>query len=446
MKVLMYGWEFPPYISGGLGVACYNITKYLDPLVSHTYFVLPKSGKNESTFNKTTLLSSIQISKKNKNTPSSSEKNNPQNKHVKTLTLIPIKADIDPYNTQESFLSSQTLIHSVINSSVQQQENTSNTENTSNPFSIDINNPLMAKVLHYANHAGTLALMYEHDIIHAHDWLTILAAIEAKKYSQKPVVFHVHATEYDRSGKNMNQLIYNIEKLGIQKADKVIAVSHYTKKLLIEKYQADPDKIEVVHNGVSKKLTSNVLYQPFEKKINETLVLYLGRLTYQKGPDYFIKAAKKVLECKKDIRFVIAGNGDMMPWLMEEVNYWGLGEYFYFTGFLNDELVEHLFKISDMYVLPSVSEPFGIAPLEALYYGVPVILSKSSGVSEVLNHVLKVDFWDINEMANKILALAKYKPLKKHLMHQSKKELPNINWDVASKKIFKIYQQLTRCL
>ena len=190
--------------------------------------------------------------------------------------------------------------------------------------------------------------------------------------------------------------------------------------------------------------TPSPIDKEYKKTINEKIILYLGRLTYQKGPDYFIKAAKKALEYRQDIRFVIAGNGDMMPWLMEEINYWGLGQYFYFTGFLNDELVERLFRISDIYILPSVSEPFGIAPLEALYYGVPVILSKTSGVSEVLHNVLKVDFWDIDEMANKILALVDYDPLRQHLMKGVSEELPLINWEEASKKIFNIYQTLTR--
>ncbi|MEK9657439.1 MAG: glycosyltransferase [bacterium] len=437
MRVLMYGWEFPPYISGGLGVACYNIAKYLDPLVSKLYFVLPRSSVNQDLFSKTSLLgadrSKVSIDRFSSVTETYRED------HFEKLRILPVESSVTPYDKQYSELSEQ--VDSMVELMSKQLKLFSDAEEVA-PLNVDFGDSMFMQVMMYAAQAACFATMYEHDMIHAHDWLTIPAAFEAKKYSGKPVVVHIHATEYDRSGSSMNQLIYQIERYGVHSADKVVAVSHYTKNILIQRYGLSADKIEVVHNGVSRKMSSQT--SVFKKRISEKIILYLGRLTFQKGPDYFIKAARRVLDYRRDVRFVIAGSGDMMPWLMEQVTYWGLGDYFYFTGFLNDALVERLFCTSDVYVLPSVSEPFGIAPLEALYYGVPVVLSKTSGVSEVLNHVLKVDFWDVDDMANKMLALVDYQPLRQHLMCGVSDELPKINWELATQKIFDLYTKLVR--
>eukprot|EP01047_Picozoa_sp_COSAG01_P000199 COSAG01_NODE_3_length_63519_cov_1591.007663_17_plen_457_part_00 len=455
----MYGWEFPPFVSGGLGVACYNITKYLDPLVDKTYFVMPKNKVNESLFERTDLLGAAQQQplksiKSKIQKPSVIPKLQPDRQSVikkntlEHVQILPVACSLNPYDTQsEQTRVSKTsaFFETLLAASQVTHSSQSNLQEEGPSFcaGFDFSNPLFVEVMTYASQAACFAMMYEHDVIHAHDWLTIPAAFEAKKFSAKPVVLHVHATEYDRSGETMNTLIYEIERFGIQHADRVIAVSQYTKDILVARYGADADKVEVVHNGVAPKL-SKLLLKKEQKKSTEKIVLYLGRLTFQKGPDYFIRAAKRILEHRRDLKFVIAGSGDMMPWLMQQVNEWGLGDHFYFTGFLNDDLVARLFRMSDVYILPSVSEPFGIAPLEALYYGVPVVLSKSSGVSEVLDHVLKVDFWDIDDMANKMMALLDYAPLRDFLMKGVSEELPGINWEVASQKIFNIYQRVTR--
>ena len=451
----MFGWEFPPYVSGGLGVACYNITKSLDSLVDQLYFVMPKNDINQTLFKKTSLMGadsvnelSVQmketIGNEKKEFDSLIAQHKEQYKERK-ISFLPVESDLTPYSIRN-----QTVFHeeqrvffsSFFRQQEKQQSKKQILESQTNLCdNFDFSNPLFRDVMAYSSKAACFAMMVRHDVIHAHDWLTIPAAFEAKRFSGKPLVLHVHATEYDRSGSGMNSLIYEVERFGVHHADKVIAVSHYTKEILIQHYGVDASKIEVVHNGVAPKL-SNLLKSSAKKTVKEKIVLYLGRLTFQKGPDYFIRSAKRVLERRKDIRFVVAGSGDMMPWLVEQVNKWGLGDHFYFTGFLNDVLVEKLFRISDVYVMPSVSEPFGIAPLEALYYGVPVVLSKTSGVSEVLDHVLKVDFWDIDEMANKILAILDYSALKSHLMKGVEAELPSISWEDASEKIFKIYKQV----
>ena len=453
----MFGWEFPPYVSGGLGVACYNITKSLDPLVDRLFFVMPKNDINQSLFHKTALMGADSFKEKpfalnDSQTEEQEEVESVIKKYKieekqRKISFLPVESQLDAYaeGTQGVFHEEQ---QSFFNAFFRQEEkkrllNKAVPNQVDLSINFDFSNPLFRDVMAYSSKAACFAMMVKHDVIHAHDWLTIPAAFEAKRYSQKPLVLHVHATEYDRSGSGMNTLIYEIERFGVKHADRVIAVSQYTKDILIQHYAADASKIEVVHNGVAPKL-SNLLKSSVKKTVKEKIVLYLGRLTFQKGPDYFIRSAKRVLEKRKDIRFVVAGSGDMMPWLVEQVNEWGLGDHFYFTGFLNDVLVERLFRISDVYVMPSVSEPFGIAPLEALYYGVPVVLSKSSGVSEVLDHVLKVDFWDIDEMANKMLAILDYPALRKHLMKGVEAELPTINWDDASKKIFKIYKQVNK--
>jgi len=300
---------------------------------------------------------------------------------------------------------------------------------------------LVDEVMRYARTAGSLARTIPHDVVHAHDWLTMLAGAEAKRVSRKPLVVHVHALEFDRSGDNVNQAVYDIERAGMHAADRVAAVSSLTRDTIVRRYGVDPGKVVVVHNGVTKRSTLG----PLPPKDNrDKVVLFLGRITFQKGPDYFVEAAARVLEKRSDVRFVMAGSGDMLPRLIERVAQLGIGKRFHFTGFLSGSWVERMYREADVYVMPSVSEPFGISPLEAMCHDVPTIISRQSGVSEVLRNALRVDFWDVDELANKILALLAHPPLAAELRRCGRQELAGIHWGRAAERLSGVYAELQR--
>jgi glycosyltransferase involved in cell wall biosynthesis len=299
---------------------------------------------------------------------------------------------------------------------------------------------LIAEVARYSEAAEVIARQEHFNVIHVHDWMTFLAGIRAKRVSGKPLVVHVHALEFDRSGEKVNPDIFAIEKLGMEAADRVIAVSHYTRNLILEQYGIDPEKVVVIHNAVSKRNIGKVYHVPRRK--NGKTVLFLGRITFQKGPDYFVEAAAKVLAVMPDVTFVMAGAGDMLPRLIERVGQLRIGKSFHFTGFLQGPEVERMYAMSDLYVMPSVSEPFGISPLEAMVYDVPVIVSRNAGVSEVLTHALKVDFWDVEDMANKILAVLRYPVLSREMLRNGRKELKAIRWEVTAERIMGVYNRL----
>ena len=294
------------------------------------------------------------------------------------------------------------------------------------------------EVYRFSQAAIAIAASEDFDVIHCHDWMTFLAGIEAKKISGKPLIVHVHATEFDRTGGlSVNQYVYDIEQKGMQYADKVIAVSNFTKQKIIEHYNIPASKIEVVHNAVDF-----VHEQTFDIKRNEKVVLFLGRLTLQKGPDYFIEAAKKVLDYDPDVKFIIAGTGDMEARLIDRVAQLGIGHKVLFAGFVSGNDVDRAYQAADLYVMPSVSEPFGITPLEALRNHVPVIISKQSGVSEVLKHALKVDFWDIDELANKIISVLNYRALHHELRQHGSMEVHTFNWNVPAEKCIDVYHNV----
>ncbi|RPJ09484.1 MAG: glycosyltransferase family 1 protein [Spirochaetaceae bacterium] len=279
------------------------------------------------------------------------------------------------------------------------------------------------------------------DVIHAHDWLTMLAGLGAKRASGKPLILHIHATEYDRSGDNINSNIFNIEKYGMEQADRIIAVSYYTKNIITTKYGIDPHKVTVVHNAVEKNTQLSRL--GIRKNLEEKYVLFLGRVTMQKGPDYFIEAANLVLQKNANVRFIMAGSGDMMPRLIERAAALKITDRFHFTGFLNNRAqVERMYAMSDLYVMPSVSEPFGITAFEALLYDVPIILSKQSGVSEVLRGAMKVDFWDVPKLASAIVTLLENEQLASEMVENCKNEIQSIHWNTAAQKLKNIYHSM----
>lgn len=301
---------------------------------------------------------------------------------------------------------------------------------------------LMEEVYRYALVAGTVAKNYDFDVIHAHDWLTYSAGMIAKQLSGKPLIVHVHATEYDRGGEyNRNTLVYDIEKRGMEAADVVVTVSNWTRNIVIEKYGIAPEKVITVHNAVDFKTDA---VEKEERGIKDKIVTFLGRITLQKGPEYFVEAAAKVLKRVPNARFVMAGSGEKMNPLVRRVAQLGLGTRFHFTGFLRGNDVQRMFRYSDVYVMPSVSEPFGISPLEAMRSGVPTIISKQSGVAEVLDHAIKVDYWDIDALADAIYGVLTYPALSNHMQREGYNEVNELKWEKASLKLKQIYQSITQ--
>ena len=300
---------------------------------------------------------------------------------------------------------------------------------------------LMEEVSKYAMVAASIAAKNEFDVIHAHDWLTYAAGIAAKRISGKPLVIHVHATEYDRTGENVNTQVYAIERMGMLAADKVITVSNLTRNIVINKYKIDPAKVVTLHNAVDFNEFKHVEAQ---RGVKEKIVTFLGRITFQKGPEYFIEAANKVLKRCDNVRFVMAGNGDLMNRSIRRVAKLGIADKFHFTGFLRGDDVKRMFAYSDVYVMPSVSEPFGISPLEAMKSNVPVIISKQSGVAEVLKYAIKTDFWDIDAMADAIYGLLKYPALPEFSASKGMDEVNSLKWENAALKLKGIYSEVIK--
>ena len=415
MKILMFGWEFPPCISGGLGTACFGMTQALTGLGHEVVFVMPRwEGAPPPGMVKLIAASDIPLPPADRDVPADWQ----------GLTLRAVHSTLRPYLDDRHY---RSLL----------------TGKSGSPL-LDITGnygaDLISESVRYGKLAGVIAREHSFDIIHAHDWMTVFAGIEARKVSGRPFILHIHALEFDRSGENINQDIYDIERYGMEAADQVIAVSHYTKSTIVDRYGVDPAKVAVVHNAVrqnDRMPGGHVRKDPAQK-----VVLFLGRITFQKGPDYFIEAAARVLRVLPQVTFLMAGAGDMMPQMVDRVAELGIGGNFRFTGFLTGETVEQAYADCDLYVMPSVSEPFGITPLEAMRYDVPVIISRQSGVSEILNHVLKVDFWDVAEMADKMIAVLRRPALTADMVARSREELQQIHWEGAAMKIEEIYRSL----
>lgn len=425
MKVLMFGWEFPPHITGGLGTACYGLTKGLSHFGTEIIFVVPKSyGDEDKSFINLQDAGNVEIT----------EKKNQQTEFWDNFRYMEVGSSLIPYMDPEAFAK---IFEGKIFSHTEFQESVFS---TTFKFSGSYGSNLYEEVARYALIAAYIAGTNQFDVIHAHDWLTYAAGIAAKKVSGKPLVVHMHATEFDRSGENINQRVYEIEREGMMAADKVIAVSNLTRKTIIERYGISPNKVVTVHNSVEP------VSLPDEFKLNkgfdEKIVTFLGRVTFQKGPDYFIEAAKKVIDRDPNVRFVMAGSGDMLNKMIRRVAKLGIATKFHFAGFLKGQEVYEMFSMSDVYVMPSVSEPFGISPLEAMMSDVPVIISKQSGVAEVLRHALKVDFWDVDDLADAMYGMLHYKGLSKMFIKYGKQEVENLRWENSAYKVNEVYKSL----
>jgi glycogen(starch) synthase len=422
MKVFMLGWEFPPFISGGLGTACYGLTKAMSQFGIEVTFVLPMPVETEFATHVRLLTPSSAMSAATSKTV-----------RLKNVSFRAVDSTLQPYTTAETY---REQIEQIIRQKLRDRKSAGECASR-----IDYSGDMYAEVHRYAAIVTELARAEEFDIVHAHDWMTYPAGVAVATISGKPLIAHVHSTEFDRSGEHVNQMIYDIERRGMHAADKVIAVSHYTRNIIISRYDVTGDKVEVVYNGVDRDGNDYWTLAETGIKRNEKIVLFLGRITMQKGPEYFLAAAKKVLEVMGNVKFVMAGSGDMMHRAVELAAELGIGHKVLFTGFLRGQDVQMIYKMADLFVMPSVSEPFGIVPLEALDNNVPVIISKQSGVSEVLMHALKVDFWDVNEIANKIIAVLKYPPLGMTLRSYGNYEVRKLNWKDSAQRCIKIYEE-----
>ena len=435
MKVLMFGWEFPPHISGGLGTACFGLTQSLTQGGTQILFVVPRAYGDEAL--RLINASEILISEPDKTIVA------PASTSTLTQTgmeVINIPSNLKPYlsaNQEGQGYAIEEWSYEIATAHLS-SDRVEKGKAKKYKFSGTYGPQLLEEVAHYSEVAGALAKYHSFDVIHAHDWLTYQAGIAAKEVSGKPLIVHVHATEFDRAA-IIDKRVFAIECEGLEKANRIVAVSNWTKRILISNYHISEKKISVVHNGmVSKKSVSSI--KP--NRISNQIVTFLGRITHQKGPEYFIEAARKVLSRLPNVHFVMAGSGDMLPAMIERVALLRLSSRFHFTGFLNAAQVDRIWTISDLYVMPSVSEPFGIAPLEAIQAGVPVIISKQSGVAEVMPHAIQLDFWNVDSLANAIYSVLRHKSLAKTLRKKSKKSLQQITWDVAASRIKNLYHEL----
>jgi glycosyltransferase involved in cell wall biosynthesis len=420
MKVFMLGWEFPPFISGGLGTACYGLTKAMSRLGIGITFVLPKAGGSDYSSHIKMLSAEGYVK--------TEDGGEFQNVRFRTIT-----SPLRPYASCGIYEGRQQQKKSNYISSW-------HCNPSENPANYGWNT--FEQVKRYAVKATEIAAVEDFDIIHAHDWMTYPAAVAVAQTAGRPLIVHVHSTEFDRSGEHVNQTIYDIERQGMNAAGKVIAVSNYTKNIIIGRYGISPDKVEVVYNGVEGNDGNSSRLSPGN---SDKVVLFLGRITMQKGPEYFLAAAKKVLEKIDNVKFVMAGDGDMTHRMIEYAAYLGIGHKVFFTRFLCKADVDRIYSMADLYVMPSVSEPFGITPLEALQHNVPVLVSKQSGICEVLKHALKVDFWDINQMADKIVAVLRHQPLSRMLSENGSAEAEKLCWEDSAAKVNKIYKQILAC-
>ena len=422
----MFGWEFPPHISGGLGTACFGLTQGLHTLGGMDItFIVPKAFGDEE--QKTIRLIGA-------NEIDLGDKLLDYQEFLKQIDYIQVDSNIIPYTSPEEYerllakseKENKELVYTRFGGKLQ--------------FTGGYGSSLFQEISNYAIVASQLGRNVEFDIIHAHDWLTYPAGIAAKKVSGKPLVIHVHATDFDRSGGSVNPGVFEIEKKGMEAADKIITVSNLTRNTVINNYGINPDKVVTVYNAV-EPAGSWMQAGEFGNSADR-IVTFLGRVTLQKGPEYFIEAADLVLQKMKNVKFVMAGSGELLVRSIHRIAELGIGDRFHFTGFLRGDDVKKMFSLSDVYVMPSVSEPFGISPLEAMQSNVPVIISRQSGVSEILKHAIKIDFWDIHAMADAIYGILNYKGLSNFFRKHGREEVDNMKWENTAVKVKDLYNTL----
>lgn len=494
MRILMLGWEFPPFISGGLGTACHGLTTALDQKGHEIIFVLPKAvdrsmsshvellgpdvvREQESGSGSAEAVRRVRRSVVTFDAGEGPEGVDFRLKGFTNVEFMGIPTELgaaSPYpggafgapgvpttdgrrvisltelerirRSGEKLTGTYEIVEDEDMAEILAAIGTSglqpgqSKQNSAAETGADYAGDVMSSAREYAKLVLKLCRGKEFDVIHAHDWMTYPAGMALGRITGKPLVAHIHSTEFDRSGEHVNQAVYEIERRGMHAAARVIAVSALTKNIVVRRYGVDAGKIRVVYNGVAQEEKFAPAPQS-EILPKDKIVLFLGRITMQKGPEYFVKAAKRVLEKVENVKFIVAGNGDLARRMIEQAAELGIGHKVLFTGFLRGRDVAKVFQMADCYVMPSVSEPFGIAPLEAMSHDTPVIISKQSGVSEVVSHALKVDFWDTDQMANKIIAVLRYPPLSQTLKTHGRMELRQLTWDGAAEKCLGVYAQ-----
>lgn len=401
MKVLTFGWDFPPSRNGGLGVACYGLTRELTAAGVEVTFVLPKSQATVGT--PRFVFADV----------------------ARRLTLRPVESALRPYQATDS------VVESVVTDAVTGQQTI-------------VRRTILEEIHRFAEQGALIAREEEFDVIHAHDWTSYLAGVAAKQVSGKPLILHVHATSFDQAASiHVDPAMFAIEQEGFLAADSIVAVSAFTRQIIIDRHGIDPGKITVVHNGCDTHEPPRLPPTLTELKAQgKRVVLYHGRITIQKGVDYFVRAARRVVDVDPSVVFVISGWGDMTTQIIEQVGRLGLSAHVIFAGALWDEDRDRMYQSADLVVMPSVSEPFGLVPLEAIQHGTPSLISRQSGVAEVVTHVLKVDFWDVDDMANQIIAFLRYPALRTQLQQEGRREIHRLSWRDAAAKVALVYQRL----
>ena len=417
MKVLMFGWEFPPHISGGLGTASYGLTKgFVQQGDVEIKFCIPKPyGDEDNSFLRIVGMNSVPIVWKN------------VDRDYVNSRIGAVMTPDEYYRYREHIYGDFSYMHTNDLGCME--------------FAGGYPENLHDEINNYSIIAGVVARTEEFDIIHSHDWLTYPAGIHAKQVSGKKLVIHVHATDFDRSRGNVNPTVYAIEKNGMDNADHILCVSELTRQTVITKYHQHPDKVSTLHNAVTP-LSQEILDIVPKKIPGEKVVTFLGRITMQKGPEYFVEAAAMVLKRTKNIRFCMAGSGDMMNDMIRLAAQRGISDRFHFPGFMRGRQVYECLKASDVYIMPSVSEPFGISPLEAMQCDVPSIISKQSGCAEILDKCIKTDYWDISAMADAIYSICNNEALYEYLKVEGRKEVDSITWEDVALRLRKMYEKV----
>jgi glycosyltransferase involved in cell wall biosynthesis len=462
MRVFMLGWEFPPFISGGLGTACYGLTRALSRQNVEVMFVLPKPvanadgghvhyiGPGEQT-GLDAAVGSAGSRERVSSTYRLSELPNVRfhaiaahfpNAYESPPQTAPTEALTDVIRTNRP-----APMRATLEAAAEQQrrrEATRKMPGLATAGGTDYSGNMFEEAQRYADLCVKLARSEDFDVIHAHDWMTYPAGLAVAGATGKPLVVHVHSTEFDRTGEHVNQQVYDIERRGMHGAIRVVCVSHLTRNICIHRYSVPENRVDVVYNGIDSNGPSSAPRTSISR--SDRIVLFLGRITMQKGPEYFVSAAQKVLAKITNVKFVVAGSGDMARQVIAMAAEMGIGHKVLFTGFLRGKDVERVFRMADVYVMPSVSEPFGIAPLEAIRHDVPVIISRNSGVAEVLQHALKVDFWDTDDIADKIIAVLRHPPLSQTMREHADLEVRQITWDGAAGRCVTIYESAIKAM
>lgn len=460
MRVFMLGWEFPPFISGGLGTACYGLTRALSRQNVEVLFVLPKPVANADGGHVHYIgpADSGPDSNVASNGPRPSVSTTYRLSEFPNVRFHAIDAQLsEPYQSippeQRDELTDvirtnrPSPLRATLEAAAAEQQRKRKRQPEADPATAsgaDYAGNMFDEAQRYADLCVQLARQEDFDVIHAHDWMTYPAGLAVAAATGKPLVVHVHSTEFDRTGEHVNQRIYDIERRGMHGAMRVICVSYLTRNICIHRYSVPEKRVEVVYNGIDSNNGGEALEPRSAITRSDRIVLFLGRITMQKGPEYFVSAAQKVLAKFTNVKFVVAGSGDMARQMIAMAAEMGIGHKVLFTGFLRGKDVERVFRMADVYVMPSVSEPFGIAPLEAIRHDVPVIISRNSGVAEVIQHALKVDFWDVQDIADKIIAVLRHPPLSQTMREHADLEVRQITWDGAAARCGTLYEQVVK--